>query len=128
MSMPASSWIFSASNVASRLPSARASPSRRHAAHSLRGSASQDGFGRLPAIVVSSTGFRNRCYFASPHGNMGTIGSREGGEGRAITTRDELRRECAALGARLFGATLPQRDGGGAIPENERPSCFPRHS
>ena len=34
-----------------------------------------------------------------------------------MTTRDELRRECAALGARLFGATLPQHDGGGAIPE-----------
>src|SRR4051795_13273628 len=34
-----------------------------------------------------------------------------------MTTRDELRRDSAALGARLCGATLPQRDGAGAIPE-----------
>src|SRR5579885_2643356 len=54
MSIPASSWVFSARIVASRLASAKASPDSRHAGHSTRGSASQDGFGRLPAIVVSS--------------------------------------------------------------------------
>src|SRR5437588_873161 len=56
MSMPQSSWIFSARSVASRLPSASASASRRQAGHNFFGSASQDGFGRLPAIVVSSIG------------------------------------------------------------------------
>ena len=48
---PAASAI---SSVASRLASASASPSTRHGAQSICGSASQDGFGRLPAIVVSS--------------------------------------------------------------------------
>ena len=54
MSMPASSWIFTASNVASRLPSIRSLPSRRHGAHRRSGSASQAGFGKLPAMVVSN--------------------------------------------------------------------------
>ena len=47
--------IFSASSVASRLPSASClavEPPRRPQPS---GSASQEGFGRLPAIVVSST-------------------------------------------------------------------------
>jgi hypothetical protein len=57
MSMPASSWSLRARIVASRLASASVAPSSRHGAHSFRGSASQDGFGRLPAIVVSSTAF-----------------------------------------------------------------------
>src|SRR5690242_9888211 len=56
MSMPQSSWVLSARSVASRLPSASATPSRRQAGHNFFGSASQDGFGRLPAIVVSSIG------------------------------------------------------------------------
>src|SRR5665213_1636473 len=54
MSMPASSWSFSARIVASRLASASAAPSCRHGAQSLRGSASHDGLGRLPAMVASS--------------------------------------------------------------------------
>ena len=61
MSIPASSCSFTANTVASRFASARASPSTRHGAHSTRGSASQDGFGRLPAIVVSSIAPPPRC-------------------------------------------------------------------
>ena len=52
MSMPASSWSRRTSRTASRLPSASASPSSCHGAHSSLGVASQDGLGRLPAIVV----------------------------------------------------------------------------
>src|SRR5262245_7319297 len=52
--MPASSCALMASRVASRLAAASASPSRRQGAHSLLVSASQEGFGRLPAIVVSN--------------------------------------------------------------------------
>src|SRR3974377_940447 len=51
MSMPASSCNLIASSVASSLPAASSSPCRRHWGHSLHGSASQDGFGRLPEIV-----------------------------------------------------------------------------
>ena len=44
-------------NAASRRawPRRAPRPSSRQGAHSICGSASQDGFGRLPAIVVSST-------------------------------------------------------------------------
>ena len=41
-------------SVASRLPSSSAAPASRHAGQSLFGSASQPGFGRLPAMVVSN--------------------------------------------------------------------------
>ena len=51
MSMPASSCSLIASSVASSLAGARSSPASRHCGHSLFGSASQDGFGRLPATV-----------------------------------------------------------------------------
>ena len=51
MSMPASSCNLIASSVASSLPAASSSPCRRHCGHNLFGSASQDGFGRLPATV-----------------------------------------------------------------------------
>src|SRR5258708_6987565 len=51
-SMPAVSWSASSRRMASRLPSSRRSPSRSHGAQSFLGSASQAGFGRLPAIVV----------------------------------------------------------------------------
>ena len=54
MSIPASSCSFSVSNVASRLASASSSPVRRHGAHSIRGWASQAGFGMEPAMVVSN--------------------------------------------------------------------------
>src|SRR5215510_5615980 len=54
MSMPASSCALIASRVASRLASSSASPSSRQGAHSLLVSASQPGFGRLPAMVVSN--------------------------------------------------------------------------
>ena len=40
--------------VASRLASSSAAPFRRQGAHSLFGSASQAGLGRLPAMVVSN--------------------------------------------------------------------------
>src|SRR6185503_7270050 len=51
MSMPASSCHLTASNVASSLAAASSSPCSRHCGHSLFGSASQEGFGRLPATV-----------------------------------------------------------------------------
>src|SRR5262245_38671006 len=54
ISVPSASCPFRLSNVASRFASSSASPSSRQGAHNLRGSASQAGFGRLPAIVVSS--------------------------------------------------------------------------
>src|SRR5258706_11852356 len=56
MSMPAFSCRASTRRTASRLPSARASPSSFHGAHSFSGSASHDGLGRLPAIVVGRRG------------------------------------------------------------------------
>ena len=56
MSMPASSCSLIASSVASSLAVASSSPSSRHGAHSLFGTASQAGFGRLPAIVVGNSG------------------------------------------------------------------------
>src|SRR6185437_6200706 len=49
--MPASSCHLTASNVASSLAAASSSPCSRHCGHSLFGSASQEGFGRLPATV-----------------------------------------------------------------------------
>ena len=54
MSMPASSCSFSHSSVASRFAFSSSAPSARHAGHSLSVSASQPGFGKLPAIVVSN--------------------------------------------------------------------------
>src|SRR5690242_1094445 len=54
-SMPACSWSRTARRTASRLPSSSAAPSSFHAAHSDCGSASQEGFGRLPAIVVRNS-------------------------------------------------------------------------
>ena len=44
------------SRVASRFAAASSGPAARHAGQSLSGSASQEGFGRLPAIVVSNIG------------------------------------------------------------------------
>src|SRR5499426_1120371 len=55
-SMPQSSCSFSASSVASRLASASAAPVARQGGHNLLGSASQAGFGRLPAMVVAKSG------------------------------------------------------------------------
>src|SRR5881296_289020 len=55
MSMPAVSCSRSATNTASRLPSASAGPDRLHGAHNTPGFASHAGLGRLPAIVVRST-------------------------------------------------------------------------
>src|SRR5216683_5433649 len=54
ISMPASSCSLSASNVASRLASSNSAPLRSQGAQSMRGLASQEGFGKEPAIVVSS--------------------------------------------------------------------------
>src|SRR5262245_28344161 len=54
-SMLASSCALSASKVASRLPAASSSPCSFHGAHSLLGSASHAGFGRLPATVVGKS-------------------------------------------------------------------------
>src|SRR5262245_40086677 len=54
MSMPASSCALSQTRVASRFASASAWPSSFQRGHSLCVSASQPGFGRLPAIVVSN--------------------------------------------------------------------------
>ena len=42
---------FDCEQVASSLAAASSSPCRRHCGHSLFGSASHDGFGRLPATV-----------------------------------------------------------------------------
>src|SRR5262249_47939364 len=52
MSMPASSCSLMARRVASSFAAASSSPVSRHGAHSLLGSASHDGFGRLPAMLV----------------------------------------------------------------------------
>src|SRR5665213_2179027 len=54
VTMPMSSCSLSASTVASRLAASSAAPSGTQGAHSIFGLASQAGFGRLPAIVVSS--------------------------------------------------------------------------
>jgi hypothetical protein len=64
-SMPASSCSFSDSSVASSLPAANSSPASRHCGHSLLGSASQDGFGRLPAMVVGNIGGSGSGYCSS---------------------------------------------------------------
>src|SRR5579862_9968204 len=55
LSMPASSCSLMASSVASSLAASSSSPCKRHCGHSLFGSASHAGFGRLPAIVVGNS-------------------------------------------------------------------------
>src|SRR5271166_1785018 len=55
MSMPASSCSLIANKVASSLPTASSSLSSRQGAQSLFGTASQDGFGRLPAMLVGKS-------------------------------------------------------------------------
>src|SRR5207244_11365916 len=57
MSRPASSCALSQRSVASRFACSSSSPAGRQAGQSLRGSASQAGFGRLPAMVVFSIRF-----------------------------------------------------------------------
>src|SRR3954470_17406443 len=57
VSMPASSCSLSASKVASALAAASSSPESFHCGHSLLVSASHDGFGRLPAMVVPNMRF-----------------------------------------------------------------------
>ena len=52
--MPAASCSFSQTSAASRLARSSSAPSSRHAGQSFSGSASHAGFGRLPAMVVSS--------------------------------------------------------------------------
>src|SRR5882672_3231419 len=52
ISRPASSCAFNHNNVASRLAAASSSPPAFHCGHSLFVSASQNGLGRLPAIVA----------------------------------------------------------------------------
>src|SRR4051812_40128443 len=54
MSMPALSWSATARRRASRLPRSSSSPCSSQGAQSFFGSASQAGFGRLPAMVVCS--------------------------------------------------------------------------
>src|SRR5438876_10234472 len=56
MSMPAFSCIASTRRTESRLPSSSALPSSFHGAHSFSGSASHEGLGRLPAMVVGRRG------------------------------------------------------------------------
>src|SRR5665213_1581800 len=63
MSMPASSCILTASRVASSLPCARSAPSSRHFGQSLSGSASQDGFGKLPATVAGNMEVSSGIFF-----------------------------------------------------------------
>src|ERR1044071_1827237 len=53
-SIPASSCSLIASSVASSLAASSSSPDSRHGAHSRSGSASQEGLGRLPAMVVGN--------------------------------------------------------------------------
>src|SRR5262245_4120930 len=60
MSRPASSCSLSQSRVASRFARASSPPCARHAGQSLWVSASQSGFGRLPAMVVSNI-FLSSC-------------------------------------------------------------------
>ena len=62
----ASSCSLRASNVASSLPAASSSPSRRQGAQSLFGTASHDGFGRLPAMVVGKSGVTRLVVMAAP--------------------------------------------------------------
>src|SRR5882762_1349419 len=57
MSNPASSCALSQSSVASRFVCSSSPATGRQAGQSLRGSASQAGFGRLPAMVVLSIRF-----------------------------------------------------------------------
>ncbi len=57
ISRPACSCSLSQSSVASRLAAESSAPCARHGAQSLFGSASQAGFGRLPAMVVSNMAF-----------------------------------------------------------------------
>ena len=52
--MPAFSWSSTARRNASCFPLTRSSPSNRHGDQSFSGSASQDGLGRLPAVVVGN--------------------------------------------------------------------------
>src|ERR1700747_3300547 len=54
MSIPASSCSFIATRTASRCPSSRDAPWSAHGAQRTSGFASQDGFGKLPVIVVLS--------------------------------------------------------------------------
>jgi hypothetical protein len=54
--MPESSCSFNASSVASAFAAASSAPGLRHCGQSLFGSASQPGFGRLPATVVGNLG------------------------------------------------------------------------
>src|SRR3569623_1082958 len=61
-SMPASSCSLSILSAASSLPCVRSAPSSRHFGHSLSGSASQDGLGRLPAMVVGKS-MNPPCYY-----------------------------------------------------------------
>ena len=64
--MPASSCSLSQTSAASRLACSSSAPSCRQAAQSFSGSASQDGFGRLPAMVVSSMAPPRSARFPDP--------------------------------------------------------------
>src|SRR5215470_8823317 len=88
-SIPASSWSLSASSVASSLAASRSAPDSFHGAHSLFGSASQAGFGRLPATVVSNTrssltSCLVRCAFSS------TLGIRSAADLKSINPIEAL--------------------------------------
>src|SRR6266540_3738659 len=66
MSTPASSWTLTARRVASSFAAASSPPPSRHGAHSLFGSASQEGFGRLPATVVGNMAILARWHPSGP--------------------------------------------------------------
>src|SRR5580704_933013 len=99
MSMPASSCIFSARSVASRFPASSSAPASRHCGHSRFGSASHDGFGRLPAMLVGNircldlrSGPRATNVPAIAQEQYGARPTRQGASARHVRASDGHRR------------------------------------
>src|SRR5215468_12061474 len=138
-SMPQSSCSLSASTVASRLASARAVPAARQGAHNRLGSASQAGFGRLPAMVVAKSGMLEAILASGRPPAIEPIVAREqplaadGGERERAQKRprypqliDDPVAAGGALGARGAPAPLPfvaAHGAGGIVAGVRQPLC-----
>jgi hypothetical protein len=101
---PASSCRLTARIVASILPAASALPSSLHAGDSFSGSASQRGFGRLPATVVANMSAPERAIRAQPlerGGGLGVRNREERSSDRSTNRHCQRTREYLAGGAKL---------------------------
>src|SRR5262252_5050304 len=138
-SMPQSSCSLSASTVAWRLASASAAPAARQGGHNRWGSASQAGFGRLPAMVVAKRGMLEAILASGRPPAIEPIVAREqplaadGGERERAQKRprypqliDDPVAAGGALGARGAPAPLPfvaAHGAGGIVAGVRQPLC-----